>query len=1697
MRTLRLIPLLLALAVPATAQPPFPDITSVDATVRGYSLISYDDPDDPIAQQRAITIGTLLGAAGALTADVESGLEISGNNIHIAFSRLRAYTDASEINPLDRFALWYTGGNPPRRRASVRLIGEYLADGTTITADTTTGKLTAVGGGGTADGVITGLTLTTPNIANYLLRATATRSVGATLTSDINLRRPFRGEPPLTTTQYALGDVVWNPTESALFMFRAGSDGDAFTRIQTTGTGWDRLSPDGVVGSAAFAGRRLTMNRTVGASLTADLDPGAFDDRIAAYARATGPVGTIPDAQIPSGITRDSELPSAVDLSVSGQDLSISVTRPGRAALTDTVALPASGGTADGVVETAVFAARTLTLGRTVGADLTASLPDMAFDDRIATYARANPTGQILDAQIPASITRDSELPDSVDVSLSNRDLTVSVSRPGRLPISDMQALPVPTIDVSGDGGFSTTTDELRIIGTGVSLSGTNPTTVMVSGGGGGGTTVVANPGGSPADTLTTVTIGSTDYSLPAGGGGAGGTPTTIYPLTATTSGSAVVEITLSEAAADSAGQMWVVLTQLTTGSANFSAISLPADLLLDQTNTYSTAPSETAAGGVAMQIPVPGGVGWAHDALKLWRSDEADKLWLKASGRDQTRRVSIIRYPMGSAGGGGGMDGVVESVAFNDLQLRLTRSVGADLTANLAADSFDDRIATYARETPTGTIADAQIPSGVARDAELPDGVDLSLSGQDLSISVTRPGRLPLSDTVSLPASVVNAAGLIAAVSGTPTTTNNRIEWQTGGTLAWAPDSGGAGTVVTANPGGSPTDELTTVTIGTADYAVGHLLTKAEAEDETDDTKGAVTGELLANAINVHATAGHSITQVSYLPATEQDRVVYLTHDYHDGTREDLAVTWADVPGTSFEGWSDGSLYAAAGSLEAGRDAGCLIAMLGVDFGAGVVLNQFWSHNRACLADVDTIRIGSVNFSTGILLRSSLGSWVLTVEGVAAVTSSTIDVNLRRSDGTWLYEGSGVEVRAGLFEWNPDDNAYERLYAGAALQGLDFTGNNGIRAVTLTDGDTALFLDLQDLTTSNQAVVAGDRFAYADVSTGNDGTTTRAWEDILADSDSPSTGIVEAGGDLHWAPSNLAQALLDTSTDFLVFQDVSALQAPRRESVPDFLTSAAGNRLSYSNGQLHADVQSQSFAAGTDTDPIVANECLRANSAGNRITFFQCPAGTGDITAVLTPDDSGLAGGGETGSLSLVLDLSNLGAGGAFAGTDRLPYYDASASATVYESLDNFTDWLASATGGGISADGPLSMDIAGLSAGSNLNGSDLIGIANNSVAGNPSLRYTLGTLASFFADATTTTATVQGDISIANNVELPGSPTVEIPPALGNDSSRIATTAFVNDRVQDLTSADIADGTIELRDMDIPATPVTDLDTSYRILLSISNVPRTFGEITTTTFLNSIAGAGLTGMGHQLVVDVDTDQLADDAVTVAKLNIGAGSATATGNRIVGNINRYAFHPRYYASNTSCRLWTVANVASSTTTTAFRGETNSGGACGAATMHQVDWDYMTASDNPAIWCIVENSTGQCVTFWGAEDPLPGNATPIGLPTAEDGATLTGYTAVDVGVPTFSVMESVYSDVLTAMQRTAALQALHAYLTGRGWIPGTGYTGVTSLYTQVPTEYRPSFMQWGMRFAAASVGQGVGEFYMAELVVTGGAWARP
>ena len=138
---------------------------------------------------------------------------------------------------------------------------------------------------------------------------------------------------------------------------------------------------------------------------------------------------------------------------------------------------------------------------------------------------------------------------------------------------------------------------------------------------------------------------------------------------------------------------------------------------------------------------------------------------------------------------------------------------------------------------------------------------------------------------------------------------------------------------------------------------------------------------------------------------------------------------------------------------------------------------------------------------------------------------------------------------------------------------------------------------------------------------------------------------------------------------------------------------------------------------------------------------------------------------------------------------------------------------------------------------------------------------------------------------------------------------------------------------------------------------------------------------------------------------------------------------------------------------------------------------------YMTASDDPALWVVLD-AAGIVTSVWEAEDQP--DSTPLGADP--------GQTVVNVGLPSLAVIEALYTDTLTAPQRTTALSCTGDYVTGRGWLPAL--TTLADLAT-IETRYRPSGRQWAMRCAAEESGQSVSLFYTSELVVSDGAWTLP
>ena len=150
-------------------------------------------------------------------------------------------------------------------------------------------------------------------------------------------------------------------------------------------------------------------------------------------------------------------------------------------------------------------------------------------------------------------------------------------------------------------------------------------------------------------------------------------------------------------------------------------------------------------------------------------------------------------------------------------------------------------------------------------------------------------------------------------------------------------------------------------------------------------------------------------------------------------------------------------------------------------------------------------------------------------------------------------------------------------------------------------------------------------------------------------------------------------------------------------------------------------------------------------------------------------------------------------------------------------------------------------------------------------------------------------------------------------------------------------------------------------------------------------------------------------------------------------------------------------------------------------------------WKYMASSDNPSVWVLLKPD-GLVGGMWEAEDP-PSSGPALWPPEDADGVPLPGYTVLDIGLPTFSVIEQVYSVTLAEYQRTVAMQCSSDYFLSRGWIAAP-WTIITDTLT-IPSRYEPSSRQWLMRCMADAAGVPIGMFYTDNLVVAGSAWAMP
>ncbi len=254
--------------------------------------------------------------------------------------------------------------------------------------------------------------------------------------------------------------------------------------------------------------------------------------------------------------------------------------------------------------------------------------------------------------------------------------------------------------------------------------------------------------------------------------------------------------------------------------------------------------------------------------------------------------------------------------------------------------------------------------------------------------------------------------------------------------------------------------------------------------------------------------------------------------------------------------------------------------------------------------------------------------------------------------------------------------------------------------------------------------------------------------------------------------------------------------------------------------------------------------------------------------------------------------------------------------------------------------------------------------------------------------------------------------------------------------------------------------------------------------------TILSDLSGANLTNLNGSRITTgtVAAARMANLSAskitsgTLARARLAFGTFSVTGNTsTVATLNEYAFFPNIRgctASFVTLKGRNAMNPTEDHRTGALYIQLD--GACQGGTTWAVKGPYLSASDHPSVWVVVD-TMGALVALWESEDPISSGDTVS--PLATDDPT---HRTVNMGVPSLAVI-TLLTDVLTADQQTDLLTRLDTYVaTERGWLGAV--TTLVDLAT-IEARYEPSGRQWAMRLLAEVQGVAVAELYRSALRV--------
>ena len=193
-------------------------------------------------------------------------------------------------------------------------------------------------------------------------------------------------------------------------------------------------------------------------------------------------------------------------------------------------------------------------------------------------------------------------------------------------------------------------------------------------------------------------------------------------------------------------------------------------------------------------------------------------------------------------------------------------------------------------------------------------------------------------------------------------------------------------------------------------------------------------------------AAPSHQIVNVGRLPdptVAGSPDLVYLTHDYTEGTKQDMTLT------VGFEGsqagYSDGAyLQDAFGSV---NEASPINALFGAGDATSYSLQSVVSFNLNWLEEFTHIEIGGTEYPLNPAFLS-LGAYERRIQGnPTGLSAATLTINFMRADGTWYFtDGGDLVHEAGLYEKVGNPPAYHDL---APIEDTHRTGSGNFACGT------------------------------------------------------------------------------------------------------------------------------------------------------------------------------------------------------------------------------------------------------------------------------------------------------------------------------------------------------------------------------------------------------------------------------------------------------------------------------------------------------------------------------------------------------------------------------------------------------------------------------------------------------------------------